>query len=171
MATSTSAKVRIRFEVQETKSTDMAGTMAVTHVFDVVPGGGPGTVDYADGNAASQVDLVYSDSFSVASGTPITYDLDALTSILDGSAVAFTKVRGIAIVQRTGAGVLQIGAGSNPLLNWLIATGDGVKIGTLGYFVICDPTNSYTVTASTGDTLTLTSSAGTITGDLLIWGY
>jgi hypothetical protein len=171
LATSTSAKVRIRIEIEETKTTDMAGTVQMRHVFDVSPSG-PGTVDYADGNAASQVDLVYSDSFSVASGTPITYDLaGSLTSILDGSAVTFTKIRGIAIVQRTGAGILAIGAGSNPLLGWVIATGDGVNIGTLGYAIICDPTNSYTVTAGTGDVLTLTSSTGTITGDLLIWGY
>ena len=171
MATSTSAKVRIRIEVEETKSTDMGGNSALRHVFDVSPSG-PATVDYADGNSANQIDLVYSDSFSVASGTPITYDLaGSLTSILDGSAVTFTKVRGIAIVQRTGAGILAIGAGSNPLLGWVGATGDAVNIGTLGYLVICDPTNSYAVTAGTGDILTLTSSTGTITGDLLIWGY
>lgn len=170
MATSTTAKVRIRIEVEETKSTDMGGTSRVAHVFDVSPSGVP--IEYADGASASQIDYVYSDSFSVASGSPITYDLaGSLVSILDGSAVTFTKIRGFAIVQRTGAGILTIGAGSNPLLNWVVATGDGVNIGTLGYLVICDPTNAYTVTAGTGDVLTLTSSAGTITGDLLIWGY
>lgn len=171
MATSTTAKVRIRIEVEEQKTTDMGGPSRVLHVFDASPAAGQ-PIEYADGSAANQIDLVYSDTFSVASGTPITYDLTgSLLSILDGTAVNFTKIRGIAIVQRTGAGILQIGAGSNPQLGWVIATGDGVNIGTLGCFVICDPTNSYTTTAGTGDILTLTASTGTITGDLLIWGY
>ena len=170
MATSTSAKVRIRIEVEETKATDMAGTMQMRHVFDIVPGGGPGTVDYPDGSAAGSVDLVYSDSFSISGASTQTYDLaGSLTSILDGSAVTFTKIYGFAVVQDSGAFVITVGAGSNPLLNWVVATGDGVKIGNLGYLVICDPTNGYAVTASTGDVLTLTST-GTVTGRVLIWG-
>jgi hypothetical protein len=37
----------------------------------------------------------------------------SLVSILDGSAVTFAKIYGFAVVQRTGAGVLTIGAGSD----------------------------------------------------------
>ena len=170
MATNTSAKVRIRIEIQETKVTDMAGTAAITHVFDVVPGGGPGLVEYADGTSANQVNLVYSDSFSISGASTQTYDLDtSLVSILDGSAVTFTKIYGFAIVQDSGAFTITVGAGSNPLLNWVKATGDGVLIGNLGYLVICDPTNGYAVTGSTGDILTLTST-GSVTGRILIWG-
>ena len=168
MATATTGRVSIKIEIEETKSTDL-GNSRLLHSF-TIGSQGTGIVEYPDGSAAGSVDLVYSDTFSIAGASTQTYDLaGSLTSILDGSAVTFTKIYGFAVVQDTGAFTITVGAGSNPLLNWVKATGDGVLIGNLGYLVICDPTNGYAVTAGTGDILTLTST-GSVTGRVIIWG-
>ena len=170
MATSVTGKVTLQAEFYETKSNDL-GISNLAHRL-ALGSSASGVVNYADGNAADQVDLVYSDSYSVTSGAPITFDLaGSLTSLLDGSAVTFTGIRGFVVTQKTGTGALQIGAGSNPLINWVAAAGDAVKIGLNGFLGIANPTDAYAVTAGTGDVLTLTASAGTITGDILIWGY
>jgi hypothetical protein len=169
MATTASGRIIVRIDIAEQKSNDL-GTSTQNHAW-YAGTSASGEMARANGSSASQIQLVYSDSFSVAAGAPITYDLAGSLTAMDGTTLTFTKVLGMAIKHSTGSGTLQIGAGSNPLLNWVIATGDGVQIGPLGTFLIDSPSNGYTVTAATGDTLTLTSSSGTITGDLIIWGW
>lgn len=124
---------------------------------------------YATGTSANQQDLVYSTTDTQTGAQ--TWNLDALTSEATGAAVAFANISGF-IVQNnstTAAETITIGAGSNPWITWLNATGDAVVIGPGGVFVWTSPVDAAAITASTGDILTLTMSAS-LEFSLLIWG-
>lgn len=125
------------------------------------------------GTASSTQDLVWSDLQTVTSGAPDTWDLaGTLTSELTGATVTFVEITGIWIRNKstTAAQNLEIGAGSNPLVNWVKASGDAVVVGPSGVFLLTSPIDGYAVTATTGDILTITATSGTIAYEIIIWG-
>jgi hypothetical protein len=94
-----------------------ASSSAFDHVFDWV-------AKYDTGTGSNKIDAVYS---SRTSGTQ-TLDLrGSLTSVLDGSTVSFPIVNGVFIknLSTTTLERLDVGAGSNPFITWLLATGEG----------------------------------------------
>jgi len=129
------------------------------------------TLSMATGTSNSQADEVWSDTRSAA-GAVDDLDLAGTLTAADGSTITFVEVTGVYIRNKstTTAETLTIGAGSNPFITWLIATGDGVVIGPNGTFLIESPVDGYTVTAGTADILRVDPGANTISYDIVIWG-
>lgn len=149
----------------ETKACD-TGTSTMPHLIEIHDA-------IVTGSGASQTQVIYSDTNSVTSGSPVTYDLRGLlASILDGSTLNFAVVTGICIVNKSTTTLqnLQVGAGSNPWITWLGATGDVIVIGPSGRFLLTSPIDGYATTAGTADILTIAASTGTIAFDIIIWG-
>jgi hypothetical protein len=132
------------------------------HVFEQI-------VQYANGTGSNKVDSVFSARFT---GTQAIDLRGSLTSVLDGSVVNFPIVTGIflANLSVTTGESLTIGGGSNPFISWLIATGDGLKCGPSGMFVLTSPIDGYATTAATADILTVTAAAGSPQWDVMIVG-
>jgi hypothetical protein len=126
------------------------------------------------GTGADQADRLYYARRTVSSGTPDDIDLasGSLTDIY-GNALTFARIKGIYIHNRstTAAEILSVGAGSNPLINWVMASGDGVKVRAGGVFFIFAPdATAYAVTAATGDILEIAAASGSPSYDILILG-
>lgn len=166
MATSLNGKVKVTFNLVESKNNDLVAQSTGPINFEDV-------LSLVHGTSANQADLVWSDSGSVASGTPVTVDLrGSLTSILDGGAVSFVEVVGLYIKNKstTTSQNLQIGGGSNPWITHLGASGDVIVLGPGGRLLLESPLDGYAVTAGTGDILQIASSSGTISYDVVIYG-
>lgn len=158
-------KVDVVISMTESKTNDK-GVSVMPHLMEqhtvVDPGSG-----------SNQVQVVYSDSNSVTAGVPVTYDLrGVLASILDATIQNFAVVTGIEIVNKstTTGQYLTVGAGSNPFISWLAATGDAIVIGPGGKFLLESPIDGYATTAGTADILQITAATGTIAFDIIIWG-
>lgn len=127
-----------------------------------------------NGTAIDQADKIYMKRDAVTNGAPDTIDLAGSLTDVFGNALTFAKVTAIIVSNRstTAAEIMTIGAGTNPLLNWVIATGDGVKIGPGGLFMQVDPSLAgYAVTAGTGDVLQISVAAGTaVPYDMVVIG-
>ncbi len=131
------------------------------------------TLNMATGTAANKSDVVYSISTTVATGVPDAYDLlGSLTSVLNGAAISFVEVTLIAIRNKSSSTgeIIVVGAGSNPIDTVFSAAGDSIDIGPGGLFVWSSPVDGAAPTAGTADIITLTTSATSISYDLLIVG-
>jgi hypothetical protein len=125
------------------------------------------------GTTVGKADLIYEARRTVASaGVPDTFDLSGSLTDPFGDACVFAEVTGIFLWNRDASNNLTLGAGSNPFITWLKATGDGVVIGPDGFFALYNPAAAaYAVTADTGDILTVTASGGTtVPYDVMIVG-
>lgn len=168
MALVTDAQAMMRFVVHERKTSIGIGetTSAYDHVFDY-------QATYPNGAGAGNVGAVYSARASIVNGAPLDIDLrGSLASVLDGSTVTFPIVTGIFIknLSTTAGQYLLMGAGSAPFIDWLIATGDGIKIGPGGFSALYTPIDGYATTATTADILRLAAATGTVSTDILIVG-
>jgi len=132
------------------------------HVYEMV-------AQFNNGTGANKVDSVYSARLT---GTQTLDMRGSLTSVLDGSTVNFPIITGVFLnnLSVTTLESLTIGGGSNPWITWLIATGDGLKCGPSGTFVLFSPIDGYATTAGTGDILTVTAAAGSPTWDIMVVG-
>lgn len=127
---------------------------------------------FAHGTGANQADKRWS-SAGRSLGSTAAESLDLAGSLLDyrGNAITFARIKAIAIFNN-GPNMIQVGAGTNALLNWIGATGDIVNVRSGGLFLLVAPdATAYAVTAGTGDILrVLNSAAGTITYDVALLG-
>jgi hypothetical protein len=134
----------------------------------------PKVLSWPNGVVINTADKVFAKSDTVSSGSPKTYDVSGGITDAFGNSLTLAKVTAIAVFNNstTVGEILSIGAGSNPLLNWVIATGDGVKVGPGGFFAIADPSlAAFGVTAGTGDVLQVAVAAGTnVPFDIVIVG-
>lgn len=164
MATSVQGKISVGIKLVESKANDLAQLVAPI-VFTE-------TLDLASGTGSSQIDRVWSDTGSVASGTPVTVDLAGSLTAADGTTITFVEIVGLYIKNKstTTAQNITVGGGSNPWITHLGASGDAVVVGPSGMLLLTSPIDGYAVTATTGDILTLTSSSGTISYDLVVCG-
>lgn len=168
-------------------STTVTGSVKVASTFtradDTNPLGtvkdGPTTIDYsrafAAGSGDNQINKKWSKRITLVSATPEDLDLTALAEDVfgDGATIGFTTVRLIQIINNGSAdtAIVSVGGGSNPFIPWLLATGDGVKIGPDGCFLLCARKKGYAVTGGTGDILRLVQSSGAdVTVDVVIEG-
>lgn len=157
----------------ESASNDL-GVSTMPHKLDY-----PGTLyadgDYVSGTTDNKQDLIWSDRRTLVATSEQLDLAGVLTAALGGSAITMVEVRGIAIVNRATSATsrLKLGAGANPSFAGLfVATGDIILIPASGLFLWHAPLDGggLTVTASTGDMLTLDSAAATITYDIVVWG-
>lgn len=127
---------------------------------------------FSNGTGANQADKRWSSAGRSLASTA-SESLDLAGSLLDyrGNAITFARIKAIAIFNN-GPNMIQVGAGSNPLINWIGTAGDIVNIRSGGLFLLVAPdATAYAVTAGTGDILrVLNSAAGTITYDVALLG-
>lgn len=140
----------------------------------VVPLNFQKVLNWASGTIVDTADRIYMKRHTIATGTPLALDLSGGLTDLLGNVITMAKVTGIFIVNNslTVGEKLTIGAGSNPLLNWIAATGDALQIGPGGVHCQLDPSlAAYAVTGATGDVLTIAAAAGAaVSTDVVIVG-
>lgn len=129
---------------------------------------------FPTGTTDNKQDLIWSDRRTLTATSEQLDLAGVLTSALGGT-ITMVEVRGIMIVNRATAAAsrLKLGAGANPAYDGLFgATGDIIQVPASGLFLWHAPLDGggLTVTASTGDMLTLDSTAATITYDIVVWG-
>lgn len=120
--------------------------------------------DYlGNGSGSDQAKDCFHDIRSiVGSGTD---NLDLYGSLRNGfgNLISFTAIKFIGIKHLTTAaasGIL-VGAGTGPLLNWVLASGDQVRIKQGGAMTWWSPKSGAAVTNSTNERLTITNEAAT----------
>lgn len=131
---------------------------------------------FTDGTGSGKVQVVFSDTRTLgASGTE---DLD-LAGVLTngfGKTITFTKIKAIMIHADPTNNAANLVVVSRPSSNGLVLFGaaSGALAGLQpdGAFIFLQPGAGLTVTASTGDLLTITNSAGTnaVSYDVIIMG-
>lgn len=126
------------------------------------------------GTGSNRVNAIWSQPpTAVVNGSPQDIDLSgSLTSVVDGTVVSFPILMGMFIVNHstTSGQYVTVGAGSNPFITWLTASGDGVRVYPGGFLPLWNPTDGYAVTGGTGDILRLASAAGSPLVSVLLVG-
>lgn len=145
------AKVTIGVDARTTGAPDVGSAIStIAEAFEFA---------FTDGVGDNQAKQIVSDDFTISGGVAQTYDLAG--SLLNGlgQAVVFTVIKGIILIN-TGSTTLTYGGGSNPFLGFLADASDIINIPAGGALVLIDPTAAgQTVTASTGDIVTIDTAA------------
>lgn len=131
-------------------------------------------IDLTSGTGSGQADLIWHDTRTLtASGTE---DLD-LVSLTDafGQTATFARIKAILIVassSNNAANSVQITRPASNGVPLFMAAGDGISLAAGEHFMWAASGSGKTVTASTGDLITVTNSAGTnsVTYDVVIIG-
>ena len=116
------------------------------------------TTTLLNGTAADQASQAFSDERTLAASTSEDLDLAGGLTDVFGNAIAFTKIKAIAIFADAdnGDNVEVGGAASNGFNSWVGAVGDQVIIPPGGMFLLTAPDLAgFPVTSSTGDLLTI----------------
>lgn len=128
----------------------------------------------SNGTGAGQASQVWSDTRTLAGSASENLDLAGSLTNAFGVTVTFTKVKLILVRARStnnASNAVQVQRGSSNGVPIFLAASDGLQLGPGGLFLFFDPTG-VTVTAGTGDILTVTNSAGTnaVDYDIVIIG-
>lgn len=134
------------------------------------------SIELANGTSANSADLMFHDQRTL--GASATEDLDlagSLTNPLTGAAMTFVELRAFMVfASASNTNNVQVTRpASNGVPSWFLAAGDGVALPPGGVFLwACPADGKVTVTASTGDLITVTNSAGStsVTYDVVILG-
>ncbi len=152
------AEFSARLSARQTGSNDFGGP-DFAPVVDVL-------LQFTNGVAANQADILYADERAFSSSTADPIDLMGVLSNAFGQTINAAEIVGLLIINRTKADVantvtLSVGAGSNPWFGLFGATGDIIKVppgGVLALFAP-DAAGLGATTAGTGDILTVTPGA------------
>lgn len=131
-------------------------------------------VTLANGTSSSQADLIFSDQRTLTASS--TEDLDLAGGLTDafGNSLTFVKIKAILIKAASGNtnNVEVTPAAANGFTGPFADASDQLDIPPGGLVLLTAPVSGWTVTASTGDLLTITNSgAGTsVTYDVIIVG-
>ena len=120
------------------------------------------SISLTDGTGASQADLIWKDTRTLSASASENLDLSGALTNIYGEAVVFARVKCILVTADSGntnnVNVIREGTNGVPLF---LALGDGIGVRPGGFMGIgCSDATGYAVTASTGDLLTFTNSAG-----------
>lgn len=131
-------------------------------------------IELASGTGAGQADMIFHDRRTLsASGTE---DLDLAGSLTGplGTTLTFARVKAVIIAASDGnTNDVQLTRPASNGVPLFLAAGDGIPVKPGGVFCWIAPgASGVAVTASTGDLLTVTNSAGTtgVTYDIVIIG-
>ena len=128
----------------------------------------------SNGTGSGQASQVFSDTRSLAGSATENLDLAASLTNAFGATVTFTTIK-LTVVPAASANnasnAVQVQRGSSNGVPLFLAASDGVQLNAGGIFLFYDPAG-VTVTAGTGDILTITNGAGTntVSYDILIVG-
>lgn len=117
------------------------------------------SVSYTDGVGANQANLLYQASTNFT-GTTASLDLNGVLTDSYGSTVSMLRVKAIYIENPSATNNIVVGAGTNPWITFLNATGTlTLRPGGFVLSAVPDATG-WAVTAATGDILLLTGTSG-----------
>lgn len=118
--------------------------------------------NFSNGTGADQVNQVFTDTRTLSASA--TENLDLAGSLADafGNTIALTKLKAILITAASGnTNDVQVTRPASNGVPLFLAAGDGLPVKPDGFFLWVAPDAAgVTVTASTGDLLTITNSAG-----------
>lgn len=128
----------------------------------------------SNGTGSGQASQVFSDTRSLAGSATENLDLAGSLTNAFGATVTFTKIKLIVVraaSANNASNAVQVQRGSSNGVPLFLAASDGVQLNAGGIFLFYDPAG-VTVTAGTGDILTITNGAGTntVSYDILIVG-
>jgi hypothetical protein len=152
MAVDTTTHFKI--SASETSGIDL-GTRAVTHLFEFSPG-------LSTGTGANQADVVFSDERTLSASATEDLDLAGILVPAFGGTLTMVKLKCIAVyalaANTNNVNVTRPATNGVPLFT---AVSSGLPILPGGVFIWFAPgASTITVTASTGDLITFTNSAG-----------
>lgn len=131
-------------------------------------------INLFDGTGLNSANRIWHDERTIAaSGTD---DLDLAGTLIDpfGATISLARVKGLLVsAATTNANNVVVGAGSNPLINWMTGTTPAVVVRPGGLLLVVAPdATGYAVTAGTGDILRIANSgAGTsVTYQIVVIG-
>jgi len=111
---------------------------------------------FTDGTGAGKANKIYISYSTIAASGNVTFDLAGSLLDMFGNTITMTKVKVIyfELLNSTSASSVLIGAGTNPMVNWVAAAGDAVRVRNGGFFLLsCSDATGYAVTAGTADVL------------------
>lgn len=162
-----SATVKASISARHTRSIDLGtGTSDLSAAISQA---------FTDGVGAGQVNLVFSDQRTLSASATENLDLagGSLTDIY-GTALTFARIKAVIVKAATGnTNDVQVTRPASNGVPIFMAAGDGIALAPGAAFLWMAPTAAgVVVTASTGDLLTITNSAGStsVTYDILILG-
>lgn len=130
---------------------------------------------FANGTSANQANMMFSDTRTLTASS--TENLDLAGGLLDpfGTSIVFTRIKGIVVYANSTNtnNVVLGGDATSTFLTWVGAENDSVVIRPGGMICLVAPdATSYAVTATTGDLLMVSNSAGTtgVTYDIVLFG-
>lgn len=128
----------------------------------------------ATGTGAGQADLLFSDTRTLAASGTESLDLAGSLTSAFGATLTFARIKAVIITAASGnTNDVQLTRPASNGVPLFLAAGDGLSIRPGGMFVwACTDATGVVVTASTGDLLTLTNSAGStsVTYSIMIIG-
>lgn len=128
------------------------------------------TLSLADGTDDDEADLLFHDTRSLATGADESLDLAGVLLDSFGSTLTFSKVKFLAIYNKTAGQTLTVGNGAAPFEGWISALGTIQIHGESWAVLIADPVG-WPVVAATDDLLKIANSAGaTCYYDIIIVG-
>jgi hypothetical protein len=128
----------------------------------------------ANGTGSGQASQVYQDTGSLGPSATTNIDLAGSLTNIFGQTITFTKIKLLAVRASPSNNVANNVQVTRPAANgfvWFLAASDGFYLAPGAWFLWYDPAG-VTVTAATGDILSLINSAGvnTVSYDLVIVG-
>jgi hypothetical protein len=150
-----SATVKVSINAVRTKTADFeSASSAINQALSVA---------LTDGTGANQADLIFKDTVTLAASGTADLDLAGALTDIYGAAQVFARLKAIVVTADSGntnnVNVTRPASNGVPLF---LAASDGIAVRPGGAFVWVAPdATGVAVTASTGDLLTFTNSAGT----------
>jgi len=124
----------------------------------------------ANGTGANQANQIWSDTRSVAAA-PENLDLAAVLVDAFGDTLTFTKVKMLMVHNKSTTPGEDLTLSGNFVDNDMLGGADStIVLGPGGICLLTSPVDGFTVTATTGDILTVDPGAATIAYDVLIVG-
>ena len=129
----------------------------------------------ASGSGANQADDIFSDTRTLSASGTEDHDLAGGLTNAFGETLTFSTIKAMIFKAASGnTNDVQVSVkATNGFSTWALAASDGITLRPGGMFCIVNPdATGMAVTASTGDLLTVTNSAGStsVTYDMIIIG-
>jgi hypothetical protein len=124
-----------------------------------------------DGTGTGKAQVVHCDQRTLGGSAVDSLDLAGGVTDQFGLTTTFTKIKSVMILPATANDEdLIIGGGSNPFIGWFDDVSDLENVRAGGISFHADVVAGWTVTATTGDILTITAGAGGAVYDIVIVG-
>ncbi len=113
-----------------------------------------GTLNFNYAEKPSDASIIFHNTYTIAASTDLDIDLAGTLTSGEGSSATFSKIYGIVLrnLETTTGKKVTLGGGGN-FHAWAGAQSHEINTGPNGLITILNPTDGYTVTATTADIL------------------